>query len=101
MAELLDKLKRRLKITGTDSDALLTDMIEDAENYVKGYTGRDAVPALCTPAVLDLAAGAYNQLGLEGEKSHSEGGISVSLEALPEHMKQLLNRYRIGVVSGP
>lgn len=100
MAELLEKLKRRLGIITTDKDALLTDLVEDAETYVKGYTGQAEVPALCIPVVIYLAAGAYNQLGLEGEKSHSEGGVSISLEALPTHLRRLLDAHRIGKVGG-
>ncbi len=95
---MLEKLKRRLGITGTDKDALLNDLIEDAETFVKGDTGRAEVPALCIPVVLYLAAGSYNQLGLEGEKSHSEGGISITLETLPQHLRSLLNRCRVAKV---
>jgi hypothetical protein len=95
---MLEKLKRRLGITGSTQDLLLADLIEEATAYVCGYTGRAEVPALLEPAVVWLAAAEYNQMGLEGEKSHSEGAVSQSIELLPGHLKNLLNMYRIAKV---
>ena len=100
MAETLEKLKRRLAVTDTGKDDLLTDLVADAESIVLGYTGQAEVPALCSPVVLHLAAGMYNQLGLEGEKAHGEGGVSITLEALPPHLQRVLDRHRIGKVGG-
>ena len=95
---MLEKLKRRLGITETDQDALLTDLIAEATAYVCGYTGRVEVPALLEPAVVWMAAAAYNQMGLEGEKSHAEGAVSQSIELMPQHLKNLLNMYRVAKV---
>ena len=100
MYETLDKLKRRIAIADHKHDDLLHDLIDEAETIVQGDTGQAEVPALCDPVVIHLAAGMYNQMGLEGEKAHSEGGISVTLEALPAHLKRLLDRCRVGKVGG-
>ena len=97
-SEMLTKLKRRLSITGTDKDDLLNDLIDEATAYVCGYTGRVEVPTLLEPAVIWIAAAAYNQLGLEGEKSHAEGAVSQSIELMPQHLKNLLNMYRVAKV---
>ena len=95
---MLDKLKRRLGITDETKDDLLGDLIDEATAYVCGYTGRVEVPTLLEPAVIWLAAAAYNQLGLEGEKSHSEGAVSQSIDLMPQHLKNLLNMYRVAKV---
>ena len=44
MAEILDKLKRRLRIEDTEQDALLGDLITDAAAFMQGYTGRASLP---------------------------------------------------------
>jgi hypothetical protein len=98
MAEQLERLKRRLGITSNDQDALLTDLITDAENYIVAYSGRARMPAPLASVVTELAAAAYNRRGNEGETSHSEGRMSWSIEGLPAHLKLLLNRYRVGRV---
>ena len=98
---MLEKLKRRLGITGTGKDALLNDLIADASAFVCGYTGRAELPALLEAAVVWLAAAEYNQLGLEGEKSHSEGAVSHSIDLFPERLRQQLNAHRVGKVGSP
>lgn len=88
------RLKTRLDLTGTDKDALLDELIISAEDSCKAYLGRESVPDGCETAVVCLAAVEYNRLGMEGETSHSEGGVSV--DALPEDVKALLRPYRLG-----
>lgn len=102
MAVLLTKVKHRLMIGELDvgKDALLTDLIEDAKAYVTGLAYRTEYIDAFDPVVVWKATADYNQLGLEGEKSHAEGGVSISLDAFPAHLKQLLNAYRIGKVGG-
>lgn len=94
----LETLKRRLG-TGDDAgDELFVDLLCDAENYVLGYTGRSSVPECLNGVVIELAAISYNQLGMQGESTHSEGGLSVNAESLPEATRMLLNRYRVARV---
>ena len=97
---MLDRLKRRLSLEGSDKDELLDDLLEASENWVKGYTGRIRRPLLLDGVVIELAAGAYNRLGIEGEASHSEGGVSMSLDGLPKHLATLLDMYRLAKVGG-
>jgi len=97
---MLDLLKRRLSLTESDKDELLEDLLEASEGWVKGYTGRTRRPLLLDGVVVELAAGAYNRLGLEGEGSHSEGGVSMRLDGLPKHLATLLDMYRLAKVGG-
>ena len=94
----LEKLKRRLNVTETDRDALLDDLLEDAEAFVLGYTGRKSLPDELKGVVVETAAASYNLLGLEGASSHAEGGVSATVDLLPKQMKAQLDRYRIAKV---
>lgn len=96
----LEKLKRRLGLEDDSKDALLSDLLTDAQQYVIAYTGRATVPDALRGTVLELAAMQYNRLGLEGESSHSEGGVSITVEGLPQSVRQLLNRCRLAKVVG-
>ena len=94
----LEKLKRRLNVTDMDRDALLGDLLEDAEAFVLGYTGRKIMLEELKGVVVELAAASYNLLGLEGAASHAEGGVSATVDLLPKQMKAQLDRYRIAKV---
>ena len=98
---LLERLKRRLNLEDSGQEPLLHDLLTDAERYVAAYTGRDRAPAVLTAAVVELAAGSYGRLGLEGVRSHGEGALSDSYEGLPEHLRQLLDLYRLAKVGCP
>lgn len=81
----LSKLKNRLSIKGIEEDALLTDFLDSAkaEIMARRYPYGDY------PAGLDIRYGdlqlriaivMYNKQGAEGQKSHSENGVSRSYE---------------------
>ena len=42
-----------------------------------------------------VAAILYNRMGMEGESSHSEGGVVRTAEMLPEDLKRWLNGWRV------
>lgn len=92
-------LKRRLSLND-DQDALLGDLISDAELYVTAYTGRAAVPAPLEATVVELAAMQYARLGMQGESSHQEGSVSITMDSLPDSIRQVLNRHRLARVVG-
>lgn len=95
---MLEKLKRRLNLTNNDKDALLQDLIDDAEQFVLSYTGRTALPVPLRGAVCEIAAGSYNLLGLEGLGGQSQGGVSFTIDLLPARMQAQLNMWRVGRV---
>lgn len=95
----LTVLKRRLSLNA-DQDALLSDLLSDAEMYVTAYTGRAAIPAALDGTVVELAAMQYARLGLQGESSHQEGGVSITVDSLPDSIRQVLNRHRLARVVG-
>lgn len=92
-------LKRRLSLTA-EQDELLSDLLEDAQMYVSAYTGRAAVPTALEGTVVELAAIQYARLGMQGESSHQEGSVSISVDSLPDSIRQVLNRHRLARVVG-
>lgn len=91
----LTKLQRR--IPGADPH-LLDDMLDDAKAFILAYTGQSALPDGLKSAQLRIAAAMYNALGLEGQGAHSEGGVSVTIDALPADIRQEMDRYRLAKV---
>ena len=70
---LLGKLKTRLPdVTGTDEDELLNDLLAEAEAQACAIADVATLPETHNFIVVRLASIEYRQLGLEGEKSHSE-----------------------------
>ena len=65
-----------------DRDALLGDLLEEAEQYILGYTGRRVLPLALEGAVIETAAASFHLLGLEGASSHAEGGVNEVLAGI-------------------
>jgi len=92
-------LKRRLSLTD-EQEPLLGDLLSDAEMYVMAYTGRASLPAGLEGTVVELAAMQYARLGIQGESSHQEGSVSITVDSLPESIRLVLNRHRLARVVG-
>ena len=79
---------------------MLQEDVHDAgDPYVLGHP-RDAGPEALEAAQLALAAAAYNRMGMEGERDHGEGGVTRSVDALPEDIRRQLNPYRLAKAVG-
>jgi len=103
-----DDLRARVKLRlGIDSattayDALLNEYVIDAQGYLAANCRAARTPG--ETAELDnitvaLAVIAYTRRGMEGQTSHSEGGVSVSVtDALPQDMQNRINRLRTAKV---
>ena len=90
---MLAKLKRRLPDAA--DDALLKDLLDEAKAFLCAYTRRKVVPIELEDAQVRIAAVLFNRMGMEGEISHSEGGVSRTAEMLPEDLKRWLNGWRL------
>ena len=91
------KVKRMTEVT---DDELIGQVLDDAEDFVLGYTGRSFVPCGRERTVRDLAVIALNRIGTEGESGRSEAGESYSFEEAPRHIYDLLDRFRLARVGG-
>ena len=90
---MLAKLKRRLP--DAVDDALLEDLLSEAGAFIRAYTRRADVPAELEDAQIHLAAVLFNRMGMEGEVSRNEGGVSRTAELLPEDVRRWLNAWRM------
>ena len=98
MNDLLSLLRARIQ--GTPSDEVLIGCLEDAETICLGWMGRSKMPDGCGRAVVRMALALYNRLGIEGQSSHSEGGVSISVDPIPEDVKTALRPYRLCATGG-
>ena len=90
---MLQRLKRRLPDAA--DEALLADLLEEAAAFIRAYTRREAVPDELEDAQVRVAAILYNRMGMEGESTRTEGGVTHTAEALPEDLKSWLNGWRL------
>jgi len=91
----LDRLKIRLPEAGKET---LEAMLDDAEGMILAYTGRQKLPPVLETAQVQLAVVLYNRQGIEGQTGHSEGGVSRTMEALPEEIRKQIAPYRLARV---
>lgn len=89
---MLNKIKRRINITGEEQDELLLDMIEQNENYVKLYLGvRTIDDSRLDSVIIGMTIDAWNKLGEEGKVS------SIYQDYRTDFPRQLISPY-IGIL---
>lgn len=76
----------------------LEALYEDAEGMVLALAGRRTLPRVLETAVVQLGVVLYNREGIEGEVGHSEGGVSRTMEAIPEEIRRQILPYRVARV---
>ena len=93
---LIDRMKLRIvPLPAAATDELLQEMIDSAGETITAYTGRSSTPEALAGTQLDLAVIRFNQLGIEGETSHSEGGVSRSISDIPDNIRRILDPWRL------
>ena len=95
---LLDRFKARIgkpEVCDTPTLSLYSDLIDEAGDYILGYTGRAEIPDALISAQLRVAVINYNRMGLEGDRAITEGATRHDIEALPADIERLLNQYRV------
>lgn len=88
------------KITGESDEELLSLLLTMAEEKVLSLAWRTKMIYPLKPAVREWATVAYNRLGMQGETSRSEGGISSAFAEIPREIEETIKRYRLGRVCG-
>ncbi len=91
----LEKLKLQLGIKDIAQDGFLTLLLEDVESDILTWTNRTVLPATLESIKRQIAVIHYNKQGIEGQSSHSEGGISRSFEDLPQSLQSTINQKRL------
>lgn len=88
------------KVTGESDEELLSLLLQEAEERILSLTRRSKMIYPLKPSVRDWAIVAYNRLGMQGESSRSEAGISSSFVEIPKEIEAAINQYRIVRVNG-
>ncbi|EJW14290.1 phage head-tail connector protein [Paenibacillus alvei] len=91
----LEKLKIQLGIQGESQDKSLTLLLEDVASDLLVWTNRSTLPAVLETTQRQIAVIRYNMQGVEGQTSHSEGGVSRSFDELPPSIKESINQRRL------
>ena len=76
----------------------LTQLAAEAEGMLLAYTGRMMLPCALLTARNQLAVVLYNRRGIEGQTTHSEGGVSRSMEGIPREILLQAAPYRLAKV---
>ncbi|MBQ4090409.1 MAG: phage head-tail connector protein [Clostridia bacterium] len=92
---MLERLRRRLPDAEAVDDDLLLDLLDEAMRFVCAYTLRKRIPEALEGVCVELAAIFFNRMGMEGETSHNEGGVSRTVQALPEDIAASLRPWRL------
>ena len=88
------------KITGESDQGLLSSLLQMAEEEILSLTNRSKITDKLKPAVRKWALIAYNRMGMEGESSRSEGGISSAFVEIPKEIADVIKGNRLGRVCG-
>ena len=96
MDEALERLKTQLP-ENEESGQLLCAYLLDAEQYILACTCRRALPPELEGARIQLALMLYNRRGMEGERSHAEGGVSrdIGADDVPAFVRDQLAAWRL------
>lgn len=96
----MTSLEMLKKLSGESDEKLLSLLLEIAENKMLNYMNRRILPAKLEITKVNWALIAYNRMGMEGESSRAEGGISQAFIEIPADIKIQLNANRLAKVGG-
>lgn len=92
---MLAKIKLLLGISGTSKDALLNQLIDNAEEFAVNFTNNENALESLSGALIQMVIYDYNRLGSEGVTSENYSGASFSyLSEYPEGIMKQLRQYR-------
>lgn len=101
MAEIVwNDLSILKKLTGESDEELLSLLLLMAEEKLLELTNRTRMIPKLTSAKRNWALIAYNRLGMEGESSRSQGGISSAFIEIPKEIEEAIRANRIARVGG-
>lgn len=83
-----------LRLPNAES-GLLISLLDEAKAQILSLTGRESIPPQLDWTQIKLAVIAYNRLGIEGQSAYSEGGISLSVDSIPDAIRAEITPYRL------
>lgn len=91
----LEKLKIQLGIKDSVGGDSLQLILDDVRDDILAWTNRATLPVTLESTQRQIAVIRYNMQGVEGQTSHSEGGISRSFDDLPPSIQKTITQYRL------
>ena len=88
------------KLTGESDEELLSLLLQVSEEKILSKTRRSVMITPLKPYVREWAIIAYNRLGMQGETSRSEAGISSAFAEIPKEITEGISEWRIARVGG-
>lgn len=88
---MLERIKLLLNIADESKDALLEELIDNAEEFALNYTNNAAAMTSLTGTIIAMVIYDYNRMGTEGLTSENYSGVSFGYTAgySDDIMKQL------------
>lgn len=88
----LTPLEQLQLLTGESDEELLLLFLELSKQKILNYTNREVMLDSFNNVLVNIALILYNRRGLEGESSHSEGGISQSFYSIDEVLSEIKDK---------
>ena len=91
---MLNRVKLRLELSDQTQDALITELLQGAQDAICLYTEEVELPAVLETTVVMLTVDCYNRLGSEGMTSETKGSLSQAFFTdLLDPYKSVLDKY--------
>lgn len=95
------ELKELKKLTGESDDEILSSLLLRAKNIILTEANRQKLTPALERLLPELVLELLNRQGSEGERSRSEGGVSVSyVDGISPHLLVSIRNHRLARVSG-
>ena len=92
---MLERIKLLLNITDGSKDALLSELINNAEEFIINYTNNPGCLNSLRSTETAMVMQDYNRLGTEGLTSESYSGVSFGyIDGYDENIMKALKKYR-------
>ena len=92
---MLDRIKLLLNIGDSSKDALLGELIANAEEFILNFTNNPDCLSLLRGTEVAMVVYDYNRLGTEGLLSENYSGVSFNYTAgYPDDIMKQLKKYR-------
>jgi len=98
MNEALERLRAQIpEASNGGQDQLLSAYLLEAGQYILACTNRSTLPPELEGARVRLALVLYNRQGMEGQRSHAEGGVSreIGADDVPAFVRDQLMAWRL------
>lgn len=97
----MDELAYIMHVTGESDEVLLSFLLQQAEQMILSETNRTELPPQLKAVKSSLTLFLYNNQEKIGEKSRSEGGVSITYaDDMPEWIKKTIQNYRLVRIGG-